>query len=373
MLLGLAAGQTLAAVGATVGVSANTVAIWRDRYLETGLDGLANRPRNGRPPTDSRVDFEDHNRRSSQFDRYNNKSGSLARAKDPGRAPGTATPAIPSNSLQAGLAKQSGLSSRSKPNFQIWPGPLRSADETTSDAHGPTPANRILNKLAELLEKTEDTVSYLRVNLGRMPDNKADAVARAESEEGKRLRCALEEQLVADTSRADLVTAIIAKRARFCAAIGGLFAMPGTMPGVGTVAQFVLGMAATWPEMDLIRYQMWCLQIEVLHLYGMTYSEVDAELLGAGTLDYEWVNKGGEVLAQNLGSLLPQSPSTATKILNRFLVKIGVSAAWKEPARQILAKTLPLGIGVAVGATVNSFTLHRFARRQRRSMQITAD
>ena len=49
MLLGLADGRTLAAVGAAVGATHDTVAAWRDRYLAEGLAGLADRPRGGRP------------------------------------------------------------------------------------------------------------------------------------------------------------------------------------------------------------------------------------------------------------------------------------------------------------------------------------
>ena len=58
MLLGLAAGQTLAAVAAAVGTSDETVARWRNRYLAEGLAGLADRPRSGRPPTYTDADRE---------------------------------------------------------------------------------------------------------------------------------------------------------------------------------------------------------------------------------------------------------------------------------------------------------------------------
>ena len=50
MLLGLAAGKTLAAVGAEVGATHDTVAAWRDRHLAEGPAGLEDRPRRGRPP-----------------------------------------------------------------------------------------------------------------------------------------------------------------------------------------------------------------------------------------------------------------------------------------------------------------------------------
>ena len=56
MLLGLAAGKTLAAVGAEVGATHDTVAAWRDRYLAEGLAGLEDRPRSGRPPVYTEAD-----------------------------------------------------------------------------------------------------------------------------------------------------------------------------------------------------------------------------------------------------------------------------------------------------------------------------
>ena len=83
--------------------------------------------------------------------------------------------------------------------------------------------------------------------------------------------------------------------------------------------------------------------------------------------------KGGEVFAQRLLVRLRQSATVATKFLDRFLVRIGASAALRESASRILSKTLPLGIGVAIGATVNYLKLHLFARRQLHRMQVTAD
>ena len=44
-------GATNAQVAVDVGVSANTVSKWRARFLESGVDGLVDEPRPGRPPT----------------------------------------------------------------------------------------------------------------------------------------------------------------------------------------------------------------------------------------------------------------------------------------------------------------------------------
>ena len=283
-----------------------------------------------------------------------------------------AVPAVPSDQLQAGLAKPSRLPNWSKPILRIGLGRGKPTNNNTSDPYGPPPTNRILDWLAGLLERTEDAVGYLRAQLGRMPI-KADPVSMAGAEEGERLRRALDEQLKAGATQSDLIKTAITNRARLCTALGGLFALPGTVPGIGTAAQFVLGMAATWPEMDLIRYQVWCLQVELLHLHGMAYSEADANLLSEGFLNYEWINKGGEAFTQRLLAGLRQSVTAATGSLDRFLVRIGASAALRESTSRILAKTLPLGIGVAIGATVNYLKLHLFARRQLHRMQITAD
>ena len=50
-LLELNRGKTLQAVAATLGVNYNTVAAWRDRYQQVGLQGLQDQPRSGRPIT----------------------------------------------------------------------------------------------------------------------------------------------------------------------------------------------------------------------------------------------------------------------------------------------------------------------------------
>ena len=289
-----------------------------------------------------------------------------------GPASAAVAPAVPSDQLQAGLSKPSRRPGWSRPTFRIWRGQVKPTDENASDIHAPPPTSRFLDWLDGLLERTEDAVDYLRTNLGRM-SGKADPVAMAGSETGAQLRHMLDAQLETGASRSELVTATIAKRARFCTAIGGLFGLPGTVPGIGTAAQFVVGMAATWPESDLIRHQMWCLQVELLHLYGMAYAEADTGLLQEGSLNYEWINKGGEAFVRKLLTRLYQSTATATGVLDRFLVRVGASAALRESAGRILAKALPLGIGVAVGATVNYVKLHLFARRQLRLMQVTTD
>ena len=297
---------------------------------------------------------------------------SLSRTEHTKPTPDAVVSAVPSEQLQAGLIKQTKPPRWSKPTFRIWPGQGKSTGKVPSYSNAPSPKNRILEWLVSLLGRAEDTVDYLRTNLDRMPD-KADPVAMAELDAAVQLRRALDEQLEAGTSWSDLVKATIATRARFCAALGGLFALPGTIPGIGTATQFVLGMAATWPEADLMRHQMWCLQVELLHLYGLAYSEADAEQLREGFLNYEWLNKGGEAFARGLLARLHQSMAIATGFLDQFLLKIGASAALRESAGKVLAKTLPLGIGVAIGATVNYLKLHLFAHRQRHRMQDFVD
>jgi len=49
-LLELDRGKTLQAVAETLGVNYNTVAAWRDKYKEQGLNYLEDAPRSGRPP-----------------------------------------------------------------------------------------------------------------------------------------------------------------------------------------------------------------------------------------------------------------------------------------------------------------------------------
>lgn len=56
MWLAWVEGQTLAAVGAAIGVTEDTVATWRDRYLAEGLNGWHDRPRRGCPPTYTEAD-----------------------------------------------------------------------------------------------------------------------------------------------------------------------------------------------------------------------------------------------------------------------------------------------------------------------------
>jgi len=58
IVLGCAAGKSNKDVAAEVGVWAQTVGIWRQRFIERGLEGLADEPRPGAPRriTDERVE-----------------------------------------------------------------------------------------------------------------------------------------------------------------------------------------------------------------------------------------------------------------------------------------------------------------------------
>jgi transposase len=58
IVLGCAQGGTDVAVAAALGVDRNTVGKWRRRYLASGLDGLLDEPRPGRPRTISDVAVE---------------------------------------------------------------------------------------------------------------------------------------------------------------------------------------------------------------------------------------------------------------------------------------------------------------------------
>jgi len=56
IVLASANGTAISAIAADVGVTVNTVKLWRRRYKAMGLAGLAEAPRPGRPPTYSRTD-----------------------------------------------------------------------------------------------------------------------------------------------------------------------------------------------------------------------------------------------------------------------------------------------------------------------------
>ena len=300
------------------------------------------------------------------------RTGHVACTEHTEHLPATVVPAIPSEQLQVGLAKQTKLPSWAKTTIWIGSNQSKPANENALDTNNPSTVSRIQDWLTGLLEGTENVVDYLRNNLERMPD-KADPIVMAQSETAEQLRHALDEQLAEGKAPSDLAQAAITQRARICAAIGGLFALPGTIPGIGTAAQFVFGMAATFPETDLVRYQMWCLQVELLHLYGMVYSEADADLMRNDSLNYEWLNKGGEIFSQKLLAIVAKSTADTTSLMRRFLVKIGASSALQLSTQRVLAKALPLGIGLAVGTTVNYLKLNMFARRQLRWMQVGVD
>jgi transposase len=56
VVLRAAEGGSIEGIAAELGVAIMTVKLWRRRYLELGLDGLADAPRPGHPPTFSRED-----------------------------------------------------------------------------------------------------------------------------------------------------------------------------------------------------------------------------------------------------------------------------------------------------------------------------
>ena len=279
------------------------------------------------------------------------------------QVPAAVAPTIPSDQLMASLAKQPNLPSSSEPSIEDIPEPGKSFDTHSSGKGVQVSAKQVRSWLERGLELPTDAFAYLRIHTGHMSDN-ADPIAMASSDEAEKLRNMLYEQLATGTKRSDLIKATIANRAQFCAAIGGLFALPGTIPGIGTVAQLALGMAGTWPEAYLIRYQMWCLQVEQLYLLDWPYSEADAEILKKASLSFDMTNKSKEVVTRTLVAKLPKE-SGIKAILQRILVKVGAASAFQVSAQKILAKALPLGIGVGVGSTMNYVKLRMFAREQR--------
>jgi len=150
----------------------------------------------------------------------------------------------------------------------------------------------------------------------------------------------------------DIVSAkIIAKYARYTALSGGVFALPGIVPGVGTVAAAVGGGAG-----DAVA----CLkaQVDMTMLlaanFGWDLTELDAQHLAmliavSSGLEKLGVQSGAPVASKAGVKMLRQYlTGTTLTALKQFFNRFGVTFT-----RTALEKAFPFGVGVVAGSSLN--------------------
>ncbi len=214
-----------------------------------------------------------------------------------------------------------------------------------------------------ILQITTDQIEELRREAVRLPGNASDARLQSPDRIAL-LQEAVDRQRVQHEDPEQLVRSLIHKRIGYSACFGGIFALPGMVPGIGTVAQFVFGFATTFPETDLVRNQMWCLYVELSHVYGRSLRVTDLEFLREEWKVLRNTNRGEEAFkhaaTRQMGRWLSHTRLQGN--LQQMLLRLGLPETTVKAMGRSVARGAPFALGMMMGATVNAYRVHRFAQ-----------
>lgn len=155
--------------------------------------------------------------------------------------------------------------------------------------------------------------------------------------------------------------AVVARYCRFAATSGGLTALAGVVPGIGTAAAMVGGSATDIAVSMKLQVDM-C--ICLAETFGYDVAEPDARYLAfliaaGGALERAGVESGVRVASRAGVNLLRRyMRGAALQVLKELFKKLGVTFT-----RKALEKALPFGVGVAFGASGN-YAMTRFVGGQ---------
>lgn len=148
--------------------------------------------------------------------------------------------------------------------------------------------------------------------------------------------------------------------------VGVITSIPGTIPGVGTVAQLALETGSVSADMLLMLRWMASLCYGIGLFYGKD-TEHDFEdefslVLGiwSGTIDLKTARETRTELS--IGTF---DKHISDRIRNRMSQKIWKKMAVKYGSKRggaALGKLIPFGIGAIIGGTFNYFTIERFGK-----------
>lgn len=154
---------------------------------------------------------------------------------------------------------------------------------------------------------------------------------------------------------------IVARYARMAAGVGGVTALAGAVPGVGTAAALVGGAAADVAASMKLQVDM-CMCLAAAYGYDLVNEDARhlAFLIAAGGA----LEKAGETAAGQLAS------KAGVTLLRRYLrgatlqvVKAAFRKVGLTLTRKSLEKAIPFGVGVAFGAGGN-YVLTRYVGSQ---------
>ena len=157
--------------------------------------------------------------------------------------------------------------------------------------------------------------------------------------------------------------AVISRYCRLAATSGGLTALSGVIPGIGTAAAVLGGSAADIAISMKFQVDMTMCLAET---FGHDVAQQDARYLAfiiaaGGALEKAGVEHGVKIASKAGVSMLRQyMKGAALQVLKELFKKIGITFT-----RKALEKALPFGIGVVFGAAGN-YAMTKFVGAQAR-------
>lgn len=170
----------------------------------------------------------------------------------------------------------------------------------------------------------------------------------------------------------------LAKTAKVVAAGQGVVAsLPGAVPGLGTAAQIAVMSGTAVPETILLLRKMAHLQLCAAHACGKPIrSEMDPDRVHPDRIE-----EFGVVMGLMTGAILP-AKEAAKKFGSKFVTvqisrnlpagvlrtinrKVGFTLLTKFGTKRggiALGRVIPLGVGAAIGGTMNYHAVHQFSQ-----------
>jgi len=162
----------------------------------------------------------------------------------------------------------------------------------------------------------------------------------------------------------ELAALLARRRSLVAAASGAATSAPSAVPGAGTAIALTMGVA---DSVQLV-YSQVALTLAIADAYGRPLRDSDARTLdvlsvlaldaGAASFKRGELRIGDHTLRPGRDAL----PREAVADVNRHIIEYVARRVGRHRARQLLGRSVPLGVGIALGGSANYRAMQRITR-----------
>ncbi|MEQ8821466.1 MAG: hypothetical protein RLY93_14605 [Sumerlaeia bacterium] len=178
------------------------------------------------------------------------------------------------------------------------------------------------------------------------------------------------EDVPADASRDQLAQAMARALSRKYAKQGAMMALPGSIPGIGTLMQIGVEVATIGVDLQMMLRHQALLCFAMAHVWGLDVKDREARLedtmssiaLWTGALKHTGQTSLARTATRTVAKQLRAAPKTVVQRVNRKIAtKLMASYAGKRVGKTA-GRMVPFGVGMALGAGLNLRTMEGFAK-----------